>query len=707
LKKKKIAILGGGIASLTTALEITQRPDWQESYDLTVYQLGWRLGGKGASSRNPDASDRIEEHGLHIWLGFYENAFAMIRRCYEELNEKRAAGFSRWDDAFKPHRFITVEENINGLWSHWPVTFPANDSLPGDGRALPTIWDYLSMTVQWIEDAIRSMGNPPQAQTHSLRRQSKPPWWDVVESKVISDGMAAGCSLGSSLIQMALARVRSLPPDPTTHGALDHQAIHWILQELSVWLHSFVAHLCEDTDFRRTWIAIDLFTAAARGLIADGLIYNGFDVIDGYDFRSWLRKHGASDMTSESAWLRGGYDLAFSFVGGDTDSPNIAAGAGLRAMLRMVFAYKGAPLWKMQAGMGETVFTSIYQVLKARGVKFKFFHKVVNLKLSEDKTHIAEIKIARQATLNDGREYAPLVRIAGFDCWPIRPLYEQLQEGDKLKAGNYNLESFWTDWSDIDTVSLKAGEEFDVVVLGIPIGCFPLICRELVAASDRWKAMVSKVLTIQTQGFQVWLKPSLTDAGWELESPILGAYVEPIDTWADMSQLLKVENWPPSNAPKQLAYFCGVMKDAPNIPGPEAHDFPAQEYQRVKATAVDYLKTKLSYLLPRTLDPNTGSFNWNLLVAADGTAGPMRFDSQYWRPNIDPSERYVLAVAGSTQFRLRTDESGFTNLILTGDWIRNGLNTSGCIEAAVISGRQAGRAITEGSYKIIGESDFI
>lgn len=705
--KNKIAILGGGIASLTTALELTQKPDWQDNYEVTVYQLGWRLGGKGASSRNPDASDRIEEHGLHIWLGFYENAFALIRACYEEIHQSTRAGFSRWDDAFKPHQFITVEENIDGVWSHWPVTFPANDSLPGDGRALPTIWDYLSMTLQWIEEATRSMGNPPQSQTHSLRRQSKPPWWDVVESKAISDAMAAGCSLGSSLIQMALVRVRSLPADPKTHSALDHQAIHWILQQLSLWLHSFVDYRCENTDFRRTWIAVDLFTSAARGLIADGLIYNGFDVIDGYDFCSWLRKHGASDMTLQSAWLRGGYDLAFSFVGGDTNLPNIAAGAALRAMLRMVFAYKGAPLWKMQAGMGETVFTPIYQVLKTRGVKFKFFHKVVNLGLSEDKTRIAEIKIACQATVKNGQEeYDPLVQIAGFDCWPIRPLFEQLLEGDKLKAGNYNLESFWTDWSDVDTFSLKAGEEFDVVVLGIPIGCFPQICKELIAANDRWKAMVTKVLTIQTQGFQVWLKPSLAEAGWQLDSPILGAYVEPIDTWADMSQLLKVESWPATSAPKQLAYFCGVMKDAPNIPGPEAHDFPAQEYDRTKATAVDYLKSRLTYLLPQTRDASTGLFNWDLLVAADGTAGPNRFDSQYWRPNIDPSERYVLAVAGSTQFRLGTDESGFANLILTGDWIRNGLNTSGCIEAAVIAGRRAGRAITGENYKIIGESDF-
>ena len=40
-------------------------------------------------------------------------------------------------------------------------------------------------------------------------------------------------------------------------------------------------------------------------------------------------------------------------------------------------------------------------------------------------------------------------------------------------------------------------------------------------------------------------------------------------------------------------------------------------------------------------------------------------------------------------------------------WIRNGLNTSGCIESAVISGRQAARAIIKGTYRIIGETDFV
>ena len=46
-----------------------------EQPEVTVYQRGWRLGGKGASSRGPNG--RIEEHGLHVWLGFYDNAFRL------------------------------------------------------------------------------------------------------------------------------------------------------------------------------------------------------------------------------------------------------------------------------------------------------------------------------------------------------------------------------------------------------------------------------------------------------------------------------------------------------------------------------------------------------------------------------------------------------------------------------------------------------
>ena len=67
---QRIAILGGGVGAMTAAFWLSDKEDWQNRYQIDVYQMGWRLGGKGASGRNADIAERIEEHGLHIWFGF-------------------------------------------------------------------------------------------------------------------------------------------------------------------------------------------------------------------------------------------------------------------------------------------------------------------------------------------------------------------------------------------------------------------------------------------------------------------------------------------------------------------------------------------------------------------------------------------------------------------------------------------------------------
>ena len=78
----RVVIIGGGCGAMTAAYELS-RPEHNGRYAITVYQHGWRLGGKGASGRGP--SGRVEEHGLHVWLGFYENSFRMMRECYSAL----------------------------------------------------------------------------------------------------------------------------------------------------------------------------------------------------------------------------------------------------------------------------------------------------------------------------------------------------------------------------------------------------------------------------------------------------------------------------------------------------------------------------------------------------------------------------------------------------------------------------------------------
>ena len=132
----RVAVLGGGMAGLAAAWRLSE-PGWRERCaSITVYQRGWRLGGKGASSRG--VHGRIEEHGLHIWLGYYENAFRLMRECYAELDRPvtdPAAPMRTWQDAFVPAPTVGLEDRHGGGWQHWVGDFAPNDELPGDPDA--------------------------------------------------------------------------------------------------------------------------------------------------------------------------------------------------------------------------------------------------------------------------------------------------------------------------------------------------------------------------------------------------------------------------------------------------------------------------------------------------------------------------------------------------------------------------------------------
>src|SRR6516164_4782728 len=108
-EKKKLVILGGGVGLMVAAFEITSAPNWKDLYEsITVYQMGWRIGGKGASGRGPHG--RIEEHGLHMWLGFYNNAFDAIQRAYADMNRPAGAPLATWQDAFVRHDFVVAAQ---------------------------------------------------------------------------------------------------------------------------------------------------------------------------------------------------------------------------------------------------------------------------------------------------------------------------------------------------------------------------------------------------------------------------------------------------------------------------------------------------------------------------------------------------------------------------------------------------------------------
>ena len=92
---------------------------------------------------------------------------------------------------------------------------------------------------------------------------------------------------------------------------------------------------------------------------------------------------------------------------------------------------------------------------------------------------------------------------------------------------------------------------------------------------------------------------------------------------------------------------------------------------------------------------------WDLLVdpndshqTAAATDGTSRIASQFWRANVNPSDRYALSLPGSSAYRISPLDTTYDNLTIAGDWTDCGFN-GGCVEAAVMSGRLAAHALSK------------
>src|SRR5271166_6839474 len=119
------------------------------------------------------------------------------------------------------------------------------------------------------------------------------------------------------------------------------------------------------------------------GILRFGLLSDprGFDAINDHDLREWMMLNGASEGTVNAPFVRACYDVVMAYEGGDYRKARHAAGVALRGSLRFLFTYRGSIVWKMRAGMGDIVFAPFYEVLRRRGVSFRFFHRLLNVKL--------------------------------------------------------------------------------------------------------------------------------------------------------------------------------------------------------------------------------------------------------------------------------------------------------------------------------------
>ncbi|HUE59657.1 MAG TPA: NAD(P)-binding protein, partial [Acidimicrobiales bacterium] len=483
--RASVAILGGGMGALSAAFDLSDGT-WRDRFErITVYQRGWRLGGKGASSRGPNG--RIEEHGLHVLLGYYDRTFDLMRRCYDELDRASTdpgCPFKTWDDAVFPANRVGVTDRQDGRWLPWVAEFTATSGQPGEGATGSTSpsWPMPPATIfgrslQLLGDFLRSVGAPSRGGPRDRAYLSSSPFRAQPRAEPPNDlgALLRGAAILGMTLPVSFARRLLAIGDPDSQGM--EAGMMGSLKDLQDGLKKLVV---SDSATRRSFDLVEIVTANIIGIVGDGLLQapDAFRSIDHLDYREWLVRHGVDPAALNSPLLRGMYDLTFAYEDADPARPRFSAGLGLQLATRMLFAYSGGMFWKMRAGMGEVIFAALYQVLRRRGVDFRFFHRVDALHVSAGGRSIESIDVGIQAETAGGEgAYAPLTEIGGIPCWPAAPLAGQLLRPELMEGRD--LESFWCPRTDHRTVTLRAGEDFDQIVFAISAGMVPHLCAEL------------------------------------------------------------------------------------------------------------------------------------------------------------------------------------------------------------------------------------
>ncbi|MEQ1702655.1 MAG: NAD(P)-binding protein [Ilumatobacteraceae bacterium] len=690
--RRRIAIVGGGPAGLSAALTLTDptiHPNWQDEYEVTVIQMGWRLGGKGATGRSGTPTlvndewsitgpARVEEHGIHLFGNMYVNSLRTLDGCLGELQRAQGEPRQTVQNDLIPSNYIQLADYFDNRWHLTPQHLPHNDMQPWGEADYPPplvlIREMLRLAVELLEEALGYSG----------------------------DGNAHHRGLIERLrILRELRELHHLQPhdpDPTVHGLAVHElwgAAHIVSEMLRESPEEHKALL------RSVYCQLELYATVARGVIDDQIFTKGIDSVDGENFMDWCRRHGMSEVAVNSSPVQMPAEMCFQFPHGDTAcDPQFSAAGFLWFTLRQILACGQATYW-FHRGTGDTVIAPFYRVAAQRGVQFKFFRRVEHIGLSDDGASVATIELGVQATTVGEQEYQPLVRLEdGTYAWPNKPIYGQLVQGEQLKAEHVDLESWWSPWRPVAHETLRVGEDFDEIVLAVPLPCLPHLAPELVEAAP-WKASVHGLGGLATLSSQIWTNRTSEELGMPVltgtDRVVGGAAVPPLG-FSDMTDVLEVEQWEQfgDDAPQGLYYFCGPLQHEGPWPPFTDHETPHREKAQAKATVVQWLRTATT-IMPGagTMAATPQSFDFAALWCPPESSaqGEARFTAQYWRANIDPNERYVPSPPGSVVYRPKAWESGFTNVALASDWIFTGINI-GSFEGAVMSGMLASYALT-------------
>lgn len=742
--KQRIAIIGGGPAGLATAFFLTEAEDWKDKLDITVYQLGWRLGGKGATGRDMQKGARIEEHGIHGFCRFYFNTWHMLRRVYEEVGGHGAQLPTKTlDEAFLPSSLTLSMQLVNNRWGEKLLYHPHSSGNPWDA-AKPSTSKVRVVKGLLAELVRRGRRIPGSAAAEGFssgaltRSEIEGPHFDAED--LIPQGASHAYQSAARIVQSSLkaaytefedkiATPSSGADAPTAEEVILRDAMDAAARELQAKENQLRMILgkdaAEDDESRRMRemqrlqvIAelglVDLYGALLTGLLKDGFWRDGFelDELDHIDFRDWLRHHGATDATLGSSAAFGIPNILFAYEGGDsTCAPKLSTSAWLNWTLRS-FLGEGEYFYFMAAGTGESVILPLYRCLQQRGVRFELFHKLEQAvsKRKGDALVIDELHFERQARTKDGAPYDPLVLLGPKDgetsepvpVWPNEPRWGQLKYGHANQARGIDFEA-WGDGERPEGASSvvlkrkgKGRKGFDHVVWAIPPSMIPLVGDDLM--QREWASTVEHVTTTATQAAQLWLTRDTNDLGWDRSACVprtaryaCATFGNPLNAFVAFDDLIGHERWG-ANGPKGLLYLCSQIQ---KLPGDSSAELDRTRVMQATSSALRSLGMFMRGARPPVSDQSDAtSIDFGVLHDDDPShRGEERLGFQYFRANTRPTEAYVQAPPDNRLGRRHAWSSGYANLVVAGDWMYNGFNL-GSFESATTGGRLAAFALT-------------
>jgi len=701
---KKITIIGGGMGGLSAAYALSKTQELRDSYDVTIYQMGWRLGGKCATGRG--IKNRIEEHGIHGFIGSYFNTIKMMRDVYEHWGKPETHRLSTFEKAFIRLGESFFWERRNEKMYKW---HPDLSTLPESELTFDDV-DNLNDIFVWLQQYARVIQHQVKLATSKLK-EADTPKFDVLFKDLNDEIGNLVNALSSHGNQISATRdlfnKAIFPADkgfgvglggggvPAETIPENQQRFEWDKYKTFIDSPTIIPKGTPDPH-RRLGLRAEFLKILLRGIRDDDIESKGFISIDHMDFDQWLDKHGASIELMKSPLVVSTINLSFQYPEGDlAKKPIMSASSYVQWVLRLL-VYMESPYLLFAAGTGETLITPLYQVLKGRGVKFEFFHALTDVIYDPDSKKVVHVNMLHQAETRDDREYAPLIKAQELDAWPNAPLYDQLKSTPKLTEVDLEAPSEVPFGS---PTTLQADKDFDELILAIPPRSIQKSAETLCNNNVNWDLTATQMATTSTQALQIWTTKSVADLSEVRDHFFLsGNFRTGFHGHVDFSKYLEFEDWDPKTVDwdqrevKGLIYFCGVLKNPGiigNLTRRESANLVAGLNAKSMLTAVGvdiFPGGTLQASFPAA-HPDVFDFT-NLYVLDKSLEGADRLNEQYFRGNVLPSEQYTQCPPKTQSLRINPLQPGVVNMTGAGDWVDTGLNV-GSVEGSVIGGMLA------------------